>query len=252
VRGRRRLTAAADAVRDRPRRLAPAGRHHRLAADLPGTGANLQDHPVGPSPAGPPRRLCLPAGTNHGEMYAGDPQPARRPGGPDLHLFPILLPAAPHGLPARLLPGSRWPAPWSPRRAPALSGWPHPTRGPAPLIDPGFLTEPSDTVRAAGRAGAESAAPQPPPGSGPPQTLPPAVTGAELRGLDPGPAVGSYWHPAGTCRTGTGPDAGDRSCPAGARHHRAPASPTRSVMPVIPQCPYPRDRPWRSPRKPPA
>jgi choline dehydrogenase len=79
----------------------------------------------------------------------------------------------------------------------------------AALIDPGFLREERDSgrmvtalelVRAAG-AGAEFA------GLREAEVWPgPDVrTGAELRAFARR-AVGSYYHPAGTCRLGTGPD----------------------------------------------
>jgi choline dehydrogenase len=177
------------------------------AADVAGVGQNLQDHPVvmvtyrAPAP--------LPASRyNHGEVYAavrtdlaGDH--------PDVHLFPILLPLAATGFgPPRagcnlvasvVAPSSRG----SVRLA-------SPAPDAAPLIDPGFLTDPRDVDRLETGLRMIRAA---------------AATGefapVELTELWPGPdagtsealrgyirrAVGSYYHPAGTCRMGTGGDA---------------------------------------------
>jgi choline dehydrogenase len=170
-------------------------------ADLP-AGAHLQDHPVvlacytvpGPVPA---------SRYNHGEMYAALRSPFAGDW-PDLHLFPILLPAAPPGHPA---PEAGFALACA-VVAPASSGTVRLASADpaaAPLVDPGFLTDPADTRRLAAGLGlirdAAAAA------GFPPATHPPgAVTGTELAAWIRG-AVGSYWHPAGTCRMGTGPDA---------------------------------------------
>ena len=79
--------------------IGPAGQLRALGidpvADLPGVGENLQDHPVVmacyASPAPLPRSRY-----NHGEVYAALRSPLAG-AWPDLHLFPILLPAAPAG-----------------------------------------------------------------------------------------------------------------------------------------------------------
>jgi choline dehydrogenase len=178
-----------------------------VVADVAGVGQNLQDHPlvmVTYAAAEP-----LPASRyNHGEVYAavrtelaGDH--------PDLHLFPILLPLAAVGfeppaagcnlVAAVVAPSSRG----SVRLA-------SPAPDAAPVIDPGFLTHQRDLDRIeAGLQMIRSAVATPEfaavqlkeqwPGPG-------ATSREELRGYARR-AVGSYWHPAGTCRMGTGPDA---------------------------------------------
>ena len=65
------------------------------AADLPGVGHNLQDHPVALACYATPEPLPR-SRYNHGEVYAALRSP-RAGACPDLHLFPILLPAAPAG-----------------------------------------------------------------------------------------------------------------------------------------------------------
>ena len=103
VRRRHRLAAAADAVghRARPRTCARLG--IEPVADLPGVGANLQDHPMVMVSYAAPR--ALPASRyNHGEAVAA--LRSGLPGEvPDLHLFPILLPLAPAGRDAARRPG---------------------------------------------------------------------------------------------------------------------------------------------------
>jgi choline dehydrogenase len=67
-------------------------------ADLPGTGANLQDHPV--AMACFASAVPLPASRyNHGETYASLPSPLAG-AWPDVQLFPVLLPVAPPAYPA--------------------------------------------------------------------------------------------------------------------------------------------------------
>ncbi len=202
-------------------------------ADLPGVGENLHDHPLGMLSYAAPDEL--PASRyNHGEMYAalrsdtaGD--------APDLHLFPILLPLAPAGCqPPRagyvlasgvMIPDSRGCL----RLASA-----DPVS--APLIDPGFLREQRDTDRieqglrlireAAARTGLAAA------GHAELWPGPDVRSGADLRAYIRR-TVGSYYHPAGTCRMGT--DAGSVTDPrlrvrgvAGLRVADA------SVLPAIP------------------
>ncbi len=88
----------------------------------------------------------------------------------------------------------------------------------APLIDPGFLSHPRDLDRIeAGLRMIRSAVATPEFAT----ALTEAEAGVKLTERWPGPgatsrealrgyarqAVGSYWHPAGTCRMGTGADA---------------------------------------------
>ena len=186
--------------------IGAAGRLRRLGidpvADLPGVGAHLQDHPAAMAcfaPAAP-----LPESRyNHGETYASLSSPLAG-AWPDVQLFPVLLPVAPPGHPAPAdgfalmasvtAPDSRG----SVQLASASPAAP-------PLIDPGFLREPGDLDRlAAGLAVIRSAA------GGT------AFTGLGVAEAWPGPGVsdgdglrewirrtvGSYYHPAGTCRIG--------------------------------------------------
>jgi choline dehydrogenase len=205
-------------------------------ADLPGVGQNLQDHPIvlvsyaSPAP--------LPAsGYNHGEVYA-----ALRSGfadaWPDLHLFPILLPLAPQGcqappygyalVAAVVAPDSRG----SVRLA---SADPRAT----PLIDPGFLHQARDVDRLQEAL----------------EVVRQAGCGAEfgqvrLAEVWPGPQVrtragvrgylrrrvGSYYHPAGSCRMGSDPGAvvDPQLRVHGVAGLRVADA---SVMPVIPNAP---------------
>jgi choline dehydrogenase len=172
-----------------------------VQADLPGVGENLQDHPVATAAyvsAGP-----LPASRhNHGEAYAALRSPLADSGVPDLHLFPILrdAPRSAFLLAAAVMtPDSRGTV----RLASA-------DPAAAPLVDPGFLTDHWDLERlAAGLAIARDAAAGPAFAAlGITETAP----GPGIR--DPGDvrawirrAVGSYFHPAGTCRMGAGADA---------------------------------------------
>ena len=179
-------------------------------ADLPGVGANLQDHPIAmacyTTPGPLPRSRY-----NHGEVYAAVRSPLAG-AWPDVQLFPILLPAAPAGhqppaagyalVAAAAAPDSRGQI----RLCTA-----DPRTG--PVINPGFLTDQRDTSRlVAGlvmilQAAASVAffsqvrATETWPG-------PEVRTSAGLREYIRG-TVGSYWHPAGTCRMGsdTDPDA---------------------------------------------
>jgi choline dehydrogenase len=173
-------------------------------ADVAGVGRGLQDHALAmlsyttPSP--------LPASRyNHGEAYAAL-RSSLAGACPDLHLFPILLPLAPAGFQpptagyviaaAVVAPDSRG----SVRLASADPSV-------APLIDPGFLRDGRDTdrleagLRLVRRVAAVSAA-------GHAEVWPGAEvrTAADLRAFIRH-TVSSYWHPAGTCRMGTGADA---------------------------------------------
>ena len=176
-------------------------------ADLPRTGANLQDHPIAMACYAsavplPPSRY------NHGETYAALSSPLAGDW-PDLHLFPILLPVTPPGLQApaggfalvasAVAPDSRG----SVRLASA-------SPLDAPLIDPGLLRESGDMQRletglaiirqaAAGAAFTRLGVTETWPG---PETRP-----GELREWI-SRTVSSYYHPAGTCRIGPSMDPG--------------------------------------------
>jgi len=222
--------------------IGPAGHLSALGlgvtADLPGVGSNLQDHPVVTATyaAAAPMRA---SGYNHGETYAAlwSPQAGDWP---DLQLFPILLPVAP---PGRETPDMRFAlaasvvAPASRGTVRLASASPDT----APLIDPGFLTAPADLDRLEAGLGiirrvAASA----------------AMSELGIWEAWPGPdtrdgdgvrtwarsGVGSYYHPAGTCRIGPATDHGAVVNPqlrvhgiTGLRVADA------SVMPVIPNAP---------------
>jgi choline dehydrogenase len=173
-------------------------------ADLPGVGQNLHDHPI--VMASCSSASALPASRyNHGEAYAAL-RSTLAGTWPDLHLFPILLPLAPAGhqppaagfalVAAAVAADSRG----SVQLASADPGH-------APLIDPGFLREKADVDRLEEGLG----------------LIRQAAAGTALAGLLqaevwPGPdvrtsaearqyirrTVASYYHPAGSCRMGTG------------------------------------------------
>jgi choline dehydrogenase len=177
-----------------------------VVADVPGVGQNLQDHPVVLVSYAAPAPLPV-SGYNHGEVYAAL-RSCLAGAYPDLHLFPILLPLAPTGcqpppfgyalVAAVVAPDSRG----SVRLASA-------DPRAAPLIDPGLLREGRDVDRLEEALGMVRQA-----GAGP--------QFAEMRLAEvwPGPQVrtrtgmrgyirsrvGSYYHPAGTCPIGAGPD----------------------------------------------
>jgi choline dehydrogenase len=176
-------------------------------AELPGTGANLQDHPVSMvcyTPAGPVPRSRY----NHGETYAALRSPLAG-AWPDLHLFPILLPFAPPGCEAptggfALVAAVMAPASRGTVRLASASP------SAAPVIDPGFLRDPADLARleagllmirdaAASSPFARLAASEAWPGPG---TLARGLAQWIRR------TAGSYYHPAGTCRIGSRPDDG--------------------------------------------
>ena len=186
--------------------IGPAGQLRRLGidivADLPGVGANLQDHPIILLSYATPVPLP-PSQYNHGEMYAA--LRSQLAGGrPDLHLFPILLPLAPAGCAppdagyALVASVTRPDSRGSVRLADAAPQ----TR---PLIDPGLLADDRDLDRMeeGARLVREAAAR-------------PGLAGLAQAEVWPGPdvrgaaglrayirrGVGSYWHPAGTCRMG--------------------------------------------------
>jgi len=177
-----------------------------LVAGIPEVGANLQDHPVVLTCfASPPQPRSA---YNHGEVYAALRSPLAGPA-PDLHLFPILLPAAPAG---HQPPAAGYAlvaavaAPDSRGTVRLATGDPRA----APLIDPGFLTSGRDTARLEaglaiiGQAARSTALSQVHAG----QVWPGSDvrTSSEMRRYIRS-AVGSYYHPAGTCRMGGDPGA---------------------------------------------
>jgi choline dehydrogenase len=187
--------------------IGPAGALRGLGidavADIAGVGQNLQDHPVVMITYRAP--IPLPASRyNHGEVYAAV-RTGLAAGYPDVHLFPILLPLAATGFEPPAAGGNLVAAVVAPSSRGSLR-LASPAPDAAPLIDPGFLTDPRDLDRLeTGLQLLRAAA-----GTG-------TFTATGLTELWPGPdadlrgyirrAVGSYYHPAGTCRLGTGADA---------------------------------------------
>ncbi len=176
-------------------------------ADLPQVGENLQDHPIVLTTHVAPGELPV-SKYNHGEAYAA--LRSELAGAyPDLHLFPILLPLAPAGcqppetgftLAASVTaPDSRG----SVRLATAAPDA-------APLIDPAFLADPRDLTRMMTALKlARSIAASPPFASVRKAEMwpgPDCGTDAELRAYILRSLQG-YYHPAGTCRLGSEPDA---------------------------------------------
>lgn len=188
--------------------IGPAAHLRRLGivpvADLPEVGRNLQDHPVVIVACEPPEPLPG-SQYNHGEVYAAIRSPLARDV-PDLHLFPILLPVPPTGRPA--LPGSAYNlaasvvAPDSRGTVTLAAADP---RVP-PLIDPAFLTADRDISRMATAVSMLRqiiARPEFAPAfkaeiwPGPDVLTPTSLRDYIWR------TVGSYYHPAGTCRLGS-------------------------------------------------
>jgi choline dehydrogenase len=191
--------------------IGPASRLRDLgiepAADIPAVGANLQDHPVimmsyacaQPLPA---------SGYNNGEACAALRSELAGQF-PDVHLFTILLPLAPAG---REPPASGFTlvaavvAPDSTGTLRLACADPRA----APLIDPGFLTDERDldrlefgigVLRQASASVAFDGLRASEVWPGPDVSTPAAIRGY-IRG-----GVGSYYHPVGTCRMGSGDDA---------------------------------------------
>jgi choline dehydrogenase len=208
-------------------------------ADLPGVGANLQDHPI--ILLSYAARAPLPASRyNHGEAYAAlrsglAGRSGRADGYPDLHLFPILLPLAPAGCPPpeagyALVASVTRPA----SRGSVRLASPSPQQ--RPLIDPGFLADGRDLDRleegvrlirqaAAGTGLARLARAEVWPGAGVRDSA--GLRAYIRRGVD------SYYHPAGTCRMGQ--DAADVVDPQLRVHGLAGLRVAdASVMPTIP------------------
>ena len=178
-----------------------------VSAELAGVGANLQDHPVVYTSHASPAPLPV-SDYNNGEVYAAL-RSELATDCPDLHLFPILLPIAPAGseppatgfvlTAAVVAPDSR---------GSVMLGSADP-RAPA-LIDPALLRDERDLDRmqaataivlelAASPAMAQFRQAQvwPAPNVGSPADLRTWIRNN----------VGTYYHPAGTCRLGDGPDA---------------------------------------------
>jgi choline dehydrogenase len=201
-----------------------------VEADLSGVGENLQDHPIVAATYLSARPL--PASRhNHGEAYAALRSPLADRGVPDLHIFPILTdaPRSAFLLAAAIMTPDNRGTIRLPSADPSTS----------PLVDPRFLTEHRDLERlAAGLAVARNAAAEAAfTALGITETAPgPGVrAGNDLRAWIRG-AVGSYFHPAGTCRMGTRPDA-----VTDPQLHVHGVTGLRiadaSVMPVIPNAP---------------
>ena len=227
--------------------IGPAGQLRALGispvADLPGVGENLQDHPVVMACYAAPGPLPR-SRYNHGEIYA-----ALRSGlagaCPDLHLFPILLPVAPAGYPAPPAGFALVAAVVAPDSRGTLRLASADPRA-APLIDPGFLREQTDVDRleaglglirtaAATAAFSRVHAAGAHLGAG-------AATRAGVRDFIRR-TVGSYYHPAGTCRMGPGPDAGAVvDLQLRVRGITGLRVADASVMPVDPQRPPERHR----------
>ena len=178
-----------------------------VVADIPGIGANLQDHPMILTSYASLGQLPI-SDYNNGEMYAA--LRSEFAGAyPDLHLFPILLPLAPAHLKA---PETGF-ALVAAVMAPDSSGSVQLTSADpqdAPVIDQGFLTEERDLDRleagvaiarraAAGDAFATFRKAEIWPG-------PDVDTSAGLRAYIRR-SVESYYHPVGTCRLGSDTDA---------------------------------------------
>jgi choline dehydrogenase len=176
-------------------------------ADVPGVGQNLQDHPVVLVSYASPAPLPV-SGYNHGEVYAAV-RSALAGACPDVHLFPILLPVAPAGCQPPLVGYALVAAVVAPESRGSVrlaSADPQAT----PLIDPGLLREGRDVDRLEEALAINRQA-----GAGP------ELAGVRLAEVWPGPdvhtrtgvrgylrrRVGSYYHPAGSCRMGTGPGA---------------------------------------------
>jgi choline dehydrogenase len=189
--------------------IGPAGPLRALGidpvADIAGVGENLQDHPVAMATYATGSPVAR-SRYNNGEVYAALRSPLAG-AYPDLHLFPILLPVTPPGHqppPAGYALVASVVAPDSRGTLTLASADPHA----APLIDPGFLRDGRDLnrlkagllmIRQAAAGTAPGHATEMWPGSD-------VRTSASLRAWIRS-TVGSYYHPAGTCRMGSDPSA---------------------------------------------
>jgi choline dehydrogenase len=191
--------------------IGPAGHLRELGiepvADLAPVGANLADHPVIMMSYASPGALPV-SEYNNGEACAAL-RSEHAAGYPDVHLFTILLPLAPAGheppaagytLVAAVV------APDSTGRVKLASADPLA----APLIDPGFLRDDRDldrlefgvgVIRQAAASLSFSGVSKGEVWPGPDTVTPTGLRAYIRRG------VGSYYHPAGTCRMGSGDNA---------------------------------------------
>jgi choline dehydrogenase len=173
-------------------------------ADIAGVGQHLQDHPIALVSYG--SAAPLPASNyNHGEMYAAL-RSDYAGAWPDLHLFPILFPLPLAGLQPPATGYMLVASVVAPEMAGAVT-LASADPAAAPLIDPGLLQAGRDLDRLeAGirliRAAAATA--EFPHAHGTEVWPGPEVrSSAELRDYVRH-TVGSYYHPTGTCRLGTG------------------------------------------------
>ncbi len=191
--------------------IGPAGHLKAIGidpvADVAGVGCNLQDHPI--AFASYSAEAPLPVSKyNHGEVYAALRSDLAG-GHPDLHVFPILFPLAPPGCDAPAAGYALVAAVVGPDSRGSLRLSSSDPQA-APLIDPGFLRDGRDLTRlSAGLTMVRELAAGPELAFARAAELWPGRSvhdDAELRRYVRR-TVGSYYHPAGTCRMGTGGDA---------------------------------------------
>jgi choline dehydrogenase len=178
-----------------------------VVADLPGVGANLSDHTLGVLVYSAARPMPPAAGNHFDALAAVRTDPAST--SPDTHILISDIPLPP---PGRTASGNGYSIEFSmlqphSRGSVRLAS---PDPGAAPLIDPGFLTDERDVTfnlnafRAA-RALGESHALAAWRGE---EAIPgPEVSSDEQLLAYLRQSLGTYFHPAGTCRMGSGPEA---------------------------------------------
>ena len=214
--------------------LGPAGHLRALGieqvADLPAVGSNLQDHPVAMACYASPEPLPR-SRYNHGEVYAALRSPLAG-ACPDIQLFPVLLPVVPAGRTAPDAGFALLAAVTAPdSRGTVRLASPDPQA--APLIDPGFLRDGRDLDRlAAGLALIREVTAFPEVATFP-EVWPGA--GAGMRDYIRH-TVGSYYHPAGSCRIGADP-AGAVDPDLRVHGINGLRIADASVLPVIPNAP---------------
>jgi choline dehydrogenase len=175
-------------------------------ADVPAVGANLQDHPVIMMSYACDQPLRA-SSWNNGEACAALRSELAGQF-PDVHLFTILLPLAPAGHEPPASGFTLVAAVVAPDSTGTLRLACADPRA-APLIDPGFLTDERDLDRLEFGIGVLRQASARPAFDGlrtgeiwpGPDVSAPAAIRAYVRG-----GVGSYYHPVGTCRMGSGDD----------------------------------------------